>query len=238
MIHVKLIEYRSVVGRDKISARYYSLIRDAAERIVLKEAKAIGKHVADGKSWIEDFYKHMPEYIRKQMGGVMSSFQETIIDQAAGEVGVDTKKIMKESVEWINSYFDTYVKRHIGRSTGQVNQLLDEEDSSGLIIQRMDEWIERRPEKIAIEESVRGANAAAQFVFWSGGFSSVWRIRGAKTCPYCRELDGRKVKSGEMIFTGGEEFEPKGAKNGPMKMSGGISHPPLHQGCDCYISHG
>jgi hypothetical protein len=115
---------------------------------------------------------------------------------------------------------------------------MDEEDGLDLVTQRMDEWIEKRPEKIAVEESVRAANAAAQFVFWSGGFSSVWRIRGAQTCPYCQELNGRKVKSGQMIFTGGEEFEPKGAKNGPMKMSGGISHPPLHQGCDCYISHG
>ena len=238
MVHVKLIEYRSVVGRDKISARYYSLIRDAAERVILKEAKAISKHITDGKSWIEDFYKHMPEYIRKQMGGVMSSFQETIIDQASGEVGIDTEKIMEESMTWINSYFDAYVKRHVGRSTGQVTALMDEEDGSDLIAQRMDEWMEKRPEKIAVEESVRAANAAAQFVFWSGGFSSVWRTRGAKTCPYCQELNGRKVKSGQMIFTGGEEFEPKGAKNGPMKMSGGISHPPLHQGCDCYISHG
>jgi len=238
MVHVKLIEYRSVVGRDKISARYYSLIRDAAERVILKEAKAISKNISNGKTWLENFYKHMPEYIRKQMGGVLSSFQETIIDQAAGEIGVDVEKITVESKEWVNSYFDTYVKRHIGRSTGQIITLMDEEDSSDLVTQRMDEWMEKRPEKIAIEESVRGANAAAQFVFWSGGFSSVWRNRGAKTCPYCQALNGRKVKSGQMIFSGGEEFEPKGAKNGPMKMSGGISHPPLHQGCDCYISHG
>jgi hypothetical protein len=84
---------------------------------------------------------------------------------------------------------------------------------------------------------VRAANAATQFVFWSGGFASVWRIRGAETCPYCQELNGRKVKSGEMIFKGGEEFEPKGATSGPMKISRGLSHPPLHQGCDCYVSH-
>ena len=235
---VKLIEYRSVVGRDKISARYYSLIRDAAERVILKEAKAISKNITSGKTWIENFYKHMPEYIRKQMGEVMSSFQGSIIDQAAGEAGIDAEKILEESKEWINSYFDVYVKRHVGRSTGQINALMDEEEGLDLVTQRMDEWIEKRPEKIAVEESVRAANAAAQFAFWTGGFSSVWRIRGAETCPYCQELNGRKVKSGEAIFTAGEEFEPKGAKNGPMKMSGGISHPPLHQGCDCYISHG
>ena len=236
--HVKLIEYRSVIGRDKISARYYSLIRDAAERVILKEAKAISKNIVNGKTWIENFYKHMPEYICKQMGGVLSSFQGSIIDQAAGEAGIDTDKILDESKKWIDDYFDVYVKRHVGRSTGQINQLMDQEDGADLVTERMDEWIEKRPEKIAVEESVRAANAAAQFVFWTGGFASVWRIRGAETCPYCQELNGRKVKSGEAIFTAGEEFEPKGAKNGPMKMSGGISHPPLHQGCDCYISHG
>jgi len=80
--NTKLIEYRSVAGRDKISARYYPLIRDAAERIILKEAKAISKNVANGKTWVDNFYKQMPEYIRKQMAGVMSSFQETIMDQA------------------------------------------------------------------------------------------------------------------------------------------------------------
>ena len=237
-VHVKLIEYRSVVGRDKVSARYYPLIRDAAERIILKEAKAISKNITNGKTWIDDFYKHMPEYIRKQMAGVLSSFQETVIDQAAGEVGVDIDKIAEELRAWVKKYFDVYVMRHVGRSTGQINQLMDEENGFDLVTQRMDEWMDKRPEKIAIEESVRAANAAAQFVFWSGGFSSVWRVRGAQTCPYCQALNGRKVKSGEAIFTAGEEFEPKGAKNGPMKMSGGISHPPLHASCDCYISHG
>jgi len=234
--NTKLIEYRSVIGRDKVSNRYYPLIRDAAERIVLKEAKAISKNVANGKTWVDNFYKQMPEYIRKQMGPVMSSFQESIMDQAAREVGgIDTEKTLDEAKEWIDSYFDVYVKRHIGRSTGQINQLMEEEDSSGLVTQRMDEWMERRPDKIAGEETVRGANSAAQFVFWSVGFSSIWRIRGAETCDYCKELNGRKIRQGQTYFNGGEDFKPRSFRISPMHISGPISHPPLHQGCDCYI---
>jgi len=236
---VKLIEHRSVIGRDKISSRYYSLILDAAERIVLKEAKAVGKNIKNGgnKSSVDEFYKHMPAVIRKQLQGVISTYQEAIMDQAASEVSLDVDDIIGDARKWIDEYFDIYVLRHVGRSQGQINALLDKEDSQELVMQRMDEWIERRPEKIAVEESVRAANSATQFVFWSAGFSSVWRIRGAETCPYCQELNGRKVKPGQSLFTSDAEFEPKGAKNGPMKIRGGLSHPPLHQGCDCYVSH-
>lgn len=233
---VKMIEYRSVIGRDKISARYYSLILDAAERIILKEAKAIKKQVknraGEFDKWFDEFYKHMPAYIRKQMQGTMASFQESIMEQAASEVNIDLVDIEKEIKSWIDGYMDVYIKRHIGRSIGQVSALKIDD-----INDRMDNWLEKRPEKIAVEESVRASNAATQFIFWSTGFVSVWRIRGAQTCPYCQELNGRAVKSGEMIFGGGENFEPSGAKNGPMKINRGISHPPLHQGCDCYVSH-
>jgi len=112
---------------------------------------------------------------------------------------------------------------------------MEEENSSDLVTQRMDEWMERRPEKIAGEEIVRGANSAAQFIFWSGGFSSVWRIRGAKTCDYCKALNGRKIRQGQTYFNGGEDFKPRSFRISPMHISGPVSHPPLHQGCDCYI---
>jgi len=174
----------------------------------------------------------------------MESYQAAIMEQASIEVGADIADIAEDSKNWMLDYLDVYIKRHVGRSMGQIEGILENagvkiepETVIDNIDERMDEWMEKRPEKIAVEESVRAANAATQFVFWSAGFASVWRIRGAKTCPYCQELNGRAVKSGGMIFKGGEDFEPAGAKNGPMIIRGGLSHPPLHQGCDCYVSH-
>ena len=95
--------------------------------------------------------------------------------------------------------------------------------------------MEKKPDKITDDEVVRASSAAFSWVVFVAGLSLVWRIRGARTCPYCRSLDGKMVSPGGSFVSGGDEIDPKGG-TGPMKFFGLKKHPPLHQGCDCYVS--
>jgi hypothetical protein len=177
----------------------------------------------------------MPDYIKRTMGPVLYSFVESVFYDAVQDIGVSPdSELTEEMKRFIGGYTEGYIARHIYRSLGQVTNLMSVEDYDG-IERRMDEWQERRPDKIALEEGVRASNAGASFIYLSSGLSAVWRTRGPETCPYCRALEGKKISQGQSFFNAGDEWKPKGAKNGPMKVRSNLQHPPLHQGCDCYI---
>ncbi len=263
----KLIEYkesiatRSIKGRERISKRYYPLIKAAAKRIVNKEGNAVKNQTKKQRSqraeasmekWLDSFYRKMPDYIKQELGPVFRSFSEAIIEESAVEIGVEPD--LKELDTFINDYIDRYAERHVESSQGQLVSLLnpkpDEEkkDKDGQpagvehrewaddIDDRVDEWAEddKRSEKIAKNESVRLSNAIFQTVAFGAGMSVVWKIRGAKTCAYCRELNGKRVSKGQSFVDSGDVLDPK-AGTGPMKINGMKTQPPLHISCDCYL---
>jgi HK97 family phage portal protein len=244
----KLLEYRNITARDKITKRYYPLIRDAASLVVwrekvlisrlLKNKNSVRANADNLKNDIKQTYNSFGSYVYKKMHPVFRAFGDSIFNQALLEIGESVDDMPDDVILEINRYTDVYSKRHVGSSSGQLLQIIDEvsEELQLAIETRVDEWQDKRPTKIADNEAVRLGNFVAQTAFFSFGFKSYWRIRGAETCPYCRALNGRAIKSGDSFFEGGEEHEPKGAKNGPMLIRGTVMHPPLHRRCDCYIS--
>jgi hypothetical protein len=104
--------------------------------------------------------------------------------------------------------------------------------------QRADEWMEKRPDKVVTDEAVRASNAAYVFVAAGFGLSLIWHTRGSKTCPYCQQMEGRRVAAGEAFINAGDEIKPDGDESESMKVYGMKKHPPLHAGCDCYVSMG
>ena len=235
-------EIRSITARDRIVKRYYPLIQNALQAIVNKETKAIKAQITkrnkrtdqseDFTKWLDEFYRTFDEYIKKQASPVFRSFMESIRDEALNEINVKIDK--SEIDEFIRNYIDIYATRHIASSTGQLNALnRDKTDED--IDQRADEWYETRAEKGANNETVRASNAVYQAVAFAAGLSTVWRIRGAKTCLYCKSLNGKRVASGQSFVKDGEKLNPDGAE-APMKIRGMKAHPPLHAGCDCYLA--
>jgi len=229
---VKLkMEKRSIMIRDRITKQYAPLIFDAATAIVNRETKSIKKQVARNlrskeqiEDFLDDFYDTFPKYIDQKMGPVLRSFLTSIIDATNDEMKVDPVKYDKE----INEFIDVYAKRHVSSSKGQMLALL--EGALEDLDQRAGEWQEKRPEKITANETVRGSNYAFQVAVFGAGMSTVWRIRGPKTCPYCRSLEGKRIVSGQSFVNDGDELNPKGA-DGPMKIRGLKAHPPLHAKC-------
>jgi HK97 family phage portal protein len=215
--------------------QYYPLFQKAAQDIINKEGLAVKKQINQQRrkqgsmqKWLDDFYRDLPKDIRSKLGPVIKSFSEAIEAATIDEIGVDTESIE----DFVNDYIDHYAERHVDSSLGQLTALL-EEDLKALET-RVDEWAETRAQKIATNETVRASNAVYQAVAFGVGLSTIWRIRGAKTCPYCRSLNGKRVSSGQSFVKDGEELNPEGAET-PMKIRGMKAHPPLHRGCDCYL---
>ena len=231
-------EERSIRMRDRISRRYAPLIRDAAQAIVSRETKAIKQRVGNRQqrdtesmtSFLNEFYEKFPEYINRKMGPVLRSYLQAVADESFSEIGGKEENLDNEIKEYIQGYAD----RHTRGSLGQMLALLETNDLDDLDI-RADEWQETRAEKITTDETVRASSAAFSWVIFGAGMRLVWRARGSKTCPYCMELDGKRISSGEAFIQGGDELNPAGG-TGPMRFFGLKKHPPLHQKCDCYAS--
>lgn len=231
----KISEAKSIQIRDRIAKQYAPLIFDAAQAVVNRESKAIQKKVASqsraGQSmnaFLDDFYDEFPKYINTKLGPVLRSYIIATMDATNDQLGIDGENFDTE----IRDYIDTYAERHVSSSKGQMESLIPAGNEA--LDTRADEWQERRPEKIQVDEGVRASNFAFQAVAFGAGFSTVWRIRG-KTCPYCTSLSGKRVSTGQSYVGPGDEIDPDGG-TGPMKFSGIKAHPPLHQFCDCFLS--
>jgi len=234
----KMSDAKSIQIRDRIQKQYAPLILDAATTIVNRESKAIKKKVESQtrskevvEDFLDDFYKEFPKYINQKMGPVLRSFMGAIADATNSEIQVDGINIDSE----MQKYIEIYTERHISSSRGQMIALL--EGSLDGLVTRADEWTEKRPEKIKTDEGVRASSFAFQAVAFGAGLSTVWRIRGPQTCPFCKELNGKRVISGQSFVKDGQELNPDGAEN-PMRINGTKAHAPLHRGCDCYLSIG
>lgn len=229
-------ESRSITSRDRIVKRYRPLILNAAQTVINKETKSVLHKIKSGDvdGWLDDFYQDMAEYIRTKLGPTLGSFAEAIADAASVDTEVDLD--VEEVGNFIRDYVDTYVVRHIASSQGQIASLAEDENAKELIEQRMDEWHEKRADKIVRRETVQVSSAVYQTVVWSAGYATIFRNRG-KTCPYCKSLQGKKIRQGKTLVNDGDEIKPEGVEK-PMTFNGNKSHPPIHQGCDCYLTIG
>ena len=230
----------SIILRDRISKQYYPLFQRAAQDIVNKESLAVKFQVnkqrksrenRDMQTWLDDFYRKLPDEIKSKIGPVIRSFSEAIQAASAEEMGVDVG-ISDDLERFINDYTERYAQRHTESSLGQLTALLEEDLDA--LEERVSEWVDKRADKIASNETVRASNAVYQAVAFGIGLSTVWRIRG-KTCPYCTSLSGKRIVSGGSFVNDGDEINPEGG-TGPMKIRGLKKHPPLHRSCDCYLS--
>jgi len=229
---------KGIIVRDRIIRQYYPIFKQAAQSIVNREGNAIKRKLeqrskTDIEKFLKDFYRTLPDYIKEKFGPTFASFAEAIRSASGDEIGVEPEKIDS----FLNDFIDRYAERHVESSEGQLLALLEEENGMDEIQKRVDEWEEKRADKIATNETTRLSNGVFQFIAFAAGLKTVWQIRGAETCPYCKSLNGKRVASGQSFVKDGDELNPDGAEV-PMKIRGLKRHPPLHGGCDCYLTAG
>lgn len=241
--HMEQRKLSEAKNRSRIANRYKNLFNDAGTRVVAREVKdirrAIKKHLSERDStdlllYLDDYYRKAPEWIRKTMAPVLLSLGEAIRDAAMQEVNAEPL----DTTEWINGYADRYGSQHAGSSLGQLKELLKRADIEAtdpyeLIDERLIEWEEKRPGKIASRETVELSNKMARFVFMGAGITRLrWVAIGSKSCPYCQEMNG-KVVGIELPFLGASDSLE--SDDGSMRINKPTLTPQLHDGCECQI---
>ena len=161
----------------------------------------------------------------------------SIYEEASAEVG-KRKKMPEEARKFMDEYLETFATRYAESSKGQLRALVRQAFDEGLdpedvIDARMEEWEERRPAKVAMNETVQISGAIARLAFAAAGVMYLrWVNVGGDSCPYCRELDGQVVGI-EESFVGKDDVLD--SEDGTMRIRKPAFHPPLHQGCECVI---
>ena len=232
-------------ARRKLAQNFERLFVDSAIRIIRREKADIMRQAKkllerDEQSfavWLEEFYREAPDWMIRMILPVLLTYAEAVQAQAAAEVGAEAA-MTPELQEWMRGYAEVWAKNHSAASLGQLKaltrQALEEnQDAYELIEERLDEWEERRPQKVAKKETVEAGNAVAKYVFAGLGFTKLrWINAGGDPCPYCEELHGRIVGI-EQAFVGSND--QLASEDGVMRIRKPAFHPPLHEGCQCVI---
>ncbi len=186
---------------------------------------------------LERLYGGFPETITQDFYPVLHAFADLVTKESGRMIGGETA-LTPQIETFINEYIDIYAARHCGSSLGQLRKLVNETDADILedvLLQRIGEWRETRPGKIADDEAIRVANAVARENWKQQGITKLkWVTQGSKICPFCKQLNGKVVGIESPFLEKGDVL--KGHNKGHwMSIKGKKSHPPIHKGCRCAI---
>ena len=230
-------------SRDRVMNRYIPILTEGLNRIVAAESKAISAEIEkqsgeradnDFNAWVESYYSDTaPALIDKNLRSAIESYSKAMQDVVAGEVDVDIDDLENIDQE-ARDYLTGYVIQYIGSSMGQVFQQYEDGGVEAVQV-RVDEWKEKRLDKELGELSIGVGSMAARSTILGAGYRLKWKIRG-KTCPMCKQLDGRTVSKRTETFT--NESEDFTDINGRTVNFRQTLYSPLHKGCDCLVVAG
>lgn len=241
---------RSAQDRYQTAQSYRRVFEDAAQRIVERETnnvrRAIKKHLTERsldswQEWLNDFYRDFQDFMSRQIGPAVYGLTEAIQAIAAGEVNSEVG-ITPEIDKFMQDYINAFSIRYTDSSKGQLEALIREADESGedmitIVEGRLDEWEQKRADKVGINETVQLSNAVAKMVFAGAGIVRLrWMALGSKSCPICQEMNGKVVGIDQPFVTADTVLESEGQS--PMKIYRPTTHPPIHQNCCCQIVAG
>ena len=231
--------------RLKLAQSFERIFVDAASRVVRREKsnildkakKTLERSEQDFLNWLEEYYREAPQWMQKMLLPALLSYAETMQAQAASEVGAEVG-MTPDLEKWMDGYASIWARDYTASSLGQLQAVIRRSNEEGLeplatIEERLGEWEERRPEKVAKNETVEAANVIAKFVFAAAGVTRLrWVNTGDDTCPYCKEMNGRIVGI-DSPFLGKDD--QLASDDGTMRIRKPSYSPPVHQGCQCQI---
>ncbi len=187
---------------------------------------------------LRELYRDMPAQVKDRFSRLCREYALQVRLLALDEIASDHQIDLEELTDYIDQVIGTMADRHSYSSENQLLALITqagEEEFSDLIEQRLQEWEDRRPAKIADRETIQQESALSRWVWAAAGIAQLqWVNRGSKSCPFCQELDG-KIVGIEAPFIEEGNYEPPGHEDSPWKVRGPKMHAPLHQGCQCII---
>ena len=243
-------EKRSGQARQRIANSYKRVIEDAGRRIirreqadVMRQAKSMMGSRSNSQAfreWLTEFYKKHPAFVIRQMLPVAMSLAEAIMAEVAAEVDA-AAGMTREMEQFVEEYVAAYSERHVQSSERQLLQVIEQayedgEDEIEAMQERFDEWEERRPGKIAMDEVVRINGAVTRFALAAYGITRlIWKNTGAKTCEFCEGLHDKVVGVEQPFIPANTSIEGVDGSGQRLTVYGPKMHPPIHRGCQCVI---
>lgn len=240
---------RSAGGRRRLATAQRRIFRDAAARVLKREAqdilaaaqKAFGvrsrRDAQAFNAWLDAFYRDQKAFVEKQFAPSMQAYAQMVAAAAGDEVNTDVG--LDQIEHFVQAYIAAFAARHVGVGLAQVRKMVDAalltDDPMGALERDLADWQDTRASETADWESNRESNAVAKVVYGLAGFAAIRWVASGKTCPYCSSLDGTIVSIDKVFIQAGHDFKPDGA-DGALKPSFDVGHPPAHDGCDCMIT--
>jgi hypothetical protein len=181
--------------------------------------------------WLDDFYgsDDLRSTLLRSLGPLFAAYALEVW----GGPGQPPKA-------FVDALAASYTDHHLNSSRIQLQEVVKEAGQAGALLAlaaRFDEWAEKRPAKVAANETVRTGNAiAVERMRSEGVVTKRWASSGG-ACPYCSKLDGTTVEIERPFFTPDDSFQPEGAET-PLTFTTNIGAPPVHQGCACSVVPG
>lgn len=238
--------------RQRLARAQASTLEDVAARIVRRETadieRAVKKYLVNGDDlqgfllWIGQFYDEHAAFVARQMRPPLETVALLVLESVASELDDDGLTDQEaDLLDWLAEYVEGLGNRWSASNRGEIEALLREaEDNAARAEQvqaRLDGWAETEAQKVGRRESTRGVNALAKAAYLIAGVTTLMWVADGESCPYCQDLDGKRVGISSFFVEGGTDFQPEGAAE-PLKVRRSVGHPPVHDGCNCSIIAG
>ena len=210
--------------RRRLAAAHRSLFLKLAASLVKQEREALlplaerelgKKSHAQFDKGVMAFYLAHRTVVHDEALPAFLAYGEAAQAVAAAEVGAEAG--MTPALElFVAAYAAAFTERWVGSSQGQVLSVAGDavragEDPLAALTTRLDEWQEKRPDKLADWETSQAGNAVTVETYRAAGVQPIFSA-GANACPICEDADGQPVSE--------------------------VGYAPLHAGCACSVEAG
>ena len=194
----------SINAMSKLKSTHYDQIRTVAQNVISRETLAIKraaeKHLgtrdyADFENFLQSFYRDHHAYVKLKFNPVFRLYGVSIMDEASRIVGSPIE--MTPSLEkFMYDYFENFAFQHCRKGQEELMSVLRKStkpEALENVIKRVNEWYQKSPDKIAMDQSNRLLNALTRESWKQNGVKKLrWAAIG-QSCPFCTSLSGKVV---------------------------------------------
>jgi HK97 family phage portal protein len=241
---------RGMLERRRIVDRFQGLIGQAVNSVLGVEVRDVGAMVkrnlverAASNDWdleLEAYYGKGSKFrgiVERRMTPAFDILVSQLDDAILRELGLEPAEDPETLPSWVSALVASYVAAHCASSQGQLGAVVrdaDDLDTAGAAVKgRLDEWKQKRATKTARKQTKKvNGDVYDRELSRAGVPRKKWKTRG-KTCPFCKQMDGKTAAVGGSYFDKGDKLSAEGQSS--LEFRRVIKYPPLHGGCDCEI---
>jgi HK97 family phage portal protein len=241
-------EQRSATTRRKLADRFRGLLRDSAGRLVGREVAdvlaAARRLLADGEvdqfdAWLADYYADLPPVVGRIFMPSMLAYGEALEEDAAAEL--DAEPNLDAGAAFVRDYVLSGSSVYAERSLAQIRDLVGDALAEGTdplaaVEERLDEWKQKRADKLSAVELTALAGAVTITAWKALGVLRVrWVAAGSSSCGFCRRLNGQVVGISTPFAQAGQDLAGEGEAH-QLIVKRKTTHPPVHSFCVCGLA--